>query len=63
MEVIGSHLYFRRNHGSRREEVIQSSVYLHTAIFKWITNKVLSYSTGKAAQCYMAAWMGAEYGG
>ena len=27
---------------------------------KWIPNKVLLYSTGKSAQCYVAAWMGAE---
>ena len=25
---------------------------------KWVTNKVLLYSTGKSAQCYRAAWMG-----
>ena len=27
----------------------------HCYILKWITNKVLLYSTGKSAQCYMAA--------
>ena len=27
------------------------------------TNKDLVYSTGNSAQCYMAAWMGAEFGG
>ena len=31
--------------------------------FKWITNKDLLYSTGNAAQCYVAAWMGGEFGG
>ena len=30
--------------------------------FKWITNKVLLYSTGNSAQCYMATWMGGEFG-
>ena len=30
---------------------------------KWITNKVLLYSTGNSAQCYVAAWMGGESGG
>ena len=25
---------------------------------KWISNKVLLYSTGNSAQCYVAAWMG-----
>ena len=33
------------------------------AIFKWITNKVLVYSTGNSAQCYMAASTGGEFGG
>ena len=30
---------------------------------KWITKKVLLYSTGNSAQCYVAAWMGGEFGG
>ena len=30
--------------------------------FKGITNKVLRYSTGSSAQCYVAAWMGGEFG-
>ena len=30
---------------------------------KWITNKDLLYSTGNSAQCYMADWMGGEFGG
>ena len=25
--------------------------------FKWITNKVVLYSTWNSAQCYVAAWM------
>ena len=25
---------------------------------KWIANKVLLYSTGNSAQCYVAAWTG-----
>ena len=29
---------------------------------KWITNKDLLYSTGNSTQCYMAAWMGEEFG-
>ena len=31
--------------------------------FKWITNRVLLCSIGNTAQCYMAAWMGGEFGG
>ena len=30
---------------------------------KWITDKDLLYSTGNSAQCYVAAWMGGEFGG
>jgi len=30
---------------------------------KWITNKVLLYSTRNSAQCYEAGWMGGEFGG
>ena len=30
---------------------------------KWITNKDLLYSTGDSVQCYVAAWMGGEFGG
>ena len=30
---------------------------------KWITNKVLLYSTWNSAQCCVAAWMGREFGG
>ena len=34
-----------------------------TFIDKWITNKDLHYSTWNSAQCYVAAWMGGEFGG
>ena len=30
--------------------------------FKWITSKDLLNSTGNSAQCYVAAWMGGEFG-
>ena len=30
---------------------------------KWITKKDLRQSTGNSAQCYVAAWMGEEFGG
>ena len=30
---------------------------------KWITSKDLLYTTRNSAQCYMAAWMGGEFGG
>ena len=31
--------------------------------FKWITNTDLLYSTRNSAPCYVAAWMGGEFGG
>ena len=30
---------------------------------KWITNKDLLYNIWNSAQCYVAAWMGGEFGG
>ena len=37
---------------------------MYTLLYlKWITNKDLLYSTGSSAQCYVAAWMEAEFGG
>ena len=39
-------------------------IYMYTLRYlKWITNKVLLDSTRKTAQCYVAAWMGGEFGG
>ena len=29
---------------------------------KWITNKDLLYSTWNSVQCYVAAWIGGEFG-
>ena len=50
----------RQGKGIVREFVINMYTLLY---LKWITNKVLLYSTGNSAQCYMAAWMGGEFGG
>ena len=37
---------------------------MYTLLYlKWITNKDLLYSTWNSAQCYVAAWMGWEFGG
>ena len=36
---------------------------MYTLLYlKWITNNVLLYSIGDSAQCYVAAWMGREFG-
>ena len=37
---------------------------MYTLLYlKWIANKDLLYSTGNSAQCYVAAWMGGQFGG
>ena len=39
-------------------------MYMYTLLYlKWITTKDLQYSTWNSAQCYVAAWMGGEFGG
>ena len=37
---------------------------MYTVLYlKWMTNKVLLYSTGSSASCCVAAWMGREFVG
>ena len=47
------------------EEIVREfGMDIYTLLYlKWITNKDLLYSTGNSAQCYVAAWMGGEFGG
>ena len=41
--------------------VMELGMDMYTVLYlQWITNKDLLYSTGKFAQCYVAAWMGGE---
>ena len=36
---------------------------MYTLLYlKWITNKDLLWSTGNSAKCYVAAWVGGEFG-
>ena len=50
--------------GSREGIVREFGMDMYTLLYlKWITNKILLYSTGNSAQCYVAAWMGGEFGG
>ena len=35
---------------------------LELLYLKWITNKDLLYTTWNSAQCYVAAWIGGEFG-
>ena len=43
----------------RTRTVRESGMDMCTVLYlKWISNKVLLYSTGNSAHCYVAAWMG-----
>ena len=43
---------------------INSFLDMYTLLpLKWITNKDLLYSTWTSVPCYVAAWMGGEFGG
>ena len=48
-----------------REGIVKEfEIHMYTLLYlKWITNKDLLWSTGNSAQCYVAAWMGGEFGG
>ena len=49
--------------GSEEGIVREFRMDVYTLLYlKWITNKDLLYSTGTSAQCYVAAWMGEEFG-
>ena len=42
----------------------QFGMDMYTVVYlKWITNKVVLYSTGNSAQFYVAAWIGGKLGG
>ena len=44
--------------------VREFGINMYTLLYlKWLTNKVLPYSTGNSAQCHVAAWMGGKFGG
>ena len=44
--------------------VLQFGMDMYTLLYlKWITNKDLLYSARNSTQCYVAAWMGGEFGG
>ena len=47
-----------------REGIVREfGMDMYTLLYlKWITSKVLLYSTWKSAQCHGAAWMGEENG-
>ena len=50
--------------GMEEGMVKESEMDRYTLLYlKWITSKDLVYSTGKSAQCYVAAGMGREFRG
>ena len=59
-----SQTYGYRGEGWTEGIVREFGIDIYTLIYlKQITNKDLLYSTGNSAQCYVAAWMGQEFGG
>ena len=53
-----------RGEGCREGIVREFGRDMYTLLYlKWITNKDLLCSTGNSAQCYVAAWIGEEFGG
>ena len=44
--------------------VMEFGMAMYTLLYlKWITKRNLLYCTENSAQCYVAAWMGGEFGG
>ena len=57
-------LMVTRGEGWEEGIVRKFGIDMYTLLYlRWITNKDLLYSTGNSAQCYVAAWMGGEFGG
>ena len=55
-----------RGAGRGSEGIVREfGIYMYALLYlRWITNKDLLYSTGNfAKKCYVAAWMGGEFGG
>ena len=60
-----THRTRKRIYGCQGEGIVREfemNMYM-LLYFKWITNKDLLCSTGNSAQCYVAGWMGGEFGG
>ena len=57
---LENELMVARQKGGGRDSYRVWDGRVHTDVFN---NKDLLYSTGNSAQCYVAAWMGGEFGG
>ena len=60
-----THRLRKQTYGCWEEGIVRDfGKVTYTLLYsKWITNKDLLYSTWNSAQCYVAAWMGGEFGG
>ena len=61
---LENELMLPKGTGEREGIVREFGMHRYTLLYiKWISNKVLLYSTGNSAQCHEAAWMEGEFGG
>ena len=57
-------IYGFQGEGWREGIVREFGVDTNTLLYlKWISSRVVQYSTWNSAQCYVAAWIGGEFGG
>ena len=49
--------------GGRDSKKVREGRIVILLYLKWITDKDLLHSTCNSAQCYVATWMGGEFGG
>ena len=59
-----THRLRKCTYGCQREETDREfGMAMYTLLYlKWITNKDLLHSTANSVQCYVAAWVGGEFG-
>jgi len=62
-KLIGCKRHFPFKEGWGEGKVREFGIEICTLLYlKWITNKDLLSSTWNSAQCYVAAWVGGEFG-
>ena len=60
----GIHGYQEERVEARRGIVSEFEIGMYTLLYlKWITNMGLLYSTWNSGKCYVAGWIGGEFGG
>ena len=60
-----THRLRKQAYGYLGEGIVRDSgKFMYTLLYvKWITNKLLLYSTWNSTQCYVPAWMGEGFRG